>query len=73
MVIFGTPSFGPKLNFFTRSTTSLPSADEARSVDSIRQGATQPLGSMGVRRMILPASAGVRAGCRVGVGGSARL
>ena len=43
MVVFGTSSFGPKLNLLTRATILATSSGEARSVDSTLQRETSPV------------------------------
>ena len=58
MVTGGTSSFGPKLNRFTRATTSLLSRSDDMSVDSIAHAETRPSGSMVRRNTIFPCSLG---------------
>ena len=58
MVIFGTPSFGPKLNLLMRSTMLATSSGEARSVDSTLHMDTEPFVSILIRINIFPRSVG---------------
>ena len=58
MVMAGTPSLGPKLNFFTRATILASSAAASMSLDSILQLDTLPSGSILKRNTTLPCNVG---------------
>src|SRR6266545_1916558 len=54
IVVFGTPSLAPKLNFFTLSTIWAENSVAFILLDSTAQAETAPLGSIAIRSTIFP-------------------
>ena len=54
IVVFGTPSLAPKLNFLTLSTIWATNSGAFILLESTAQAETAPLGSMVIRSTILP-------------------